>query len=79
MKQTTIGFVDLQGTFILPLREHHVDPYKEDKLGFFRKISYHEKLKEYNEAVVSSLYTIRDISDAEQQKFQMWNCYAGIV
>lgn len=46
-----IGFVDILGNFNISLRKIHVDPYKEDQLGFFKKMSYNEKLKEYNESI----------------------------
>lgn len=65
MKNELIGFVDILGTFILPLRDHHVDPYKQDKLGFFKKISFHEKLKEYNDSLLQNLNMLRDVVDVE--------------
>ena len=61
------------------IKESHVDPYKEDNLGFFKKISYNEKLKEVNDATYQAFLTLRDTSDPEQQKFQIWNNYVGTV
>jgi hypothetical protein len=45
-----MGYVDLLGNFVINLKESHVDPYKEDQLGFFKKISYTDKIKEVTDA-----------------------------
>ena len=49
-------YIDPLGNFILPRKDYHVDPYHEDNLGFFtKKISYNDKLKEYNESRLITL------------------------
>ena len=45
-REQTIGFVDAIGNFVLFLWEHHVDMNKEANLGFFKKMSYNDKMKE---------------------------------
>ena len=46
-----MGYIDPLGGFVLPLRSFHIDPYREENLGFFKKISYNDKLKEYTDSI----------------------------
>ena len=65
MQESCIGYIDPLGNFILPRKDYHVDPYHEDNLGFFKKISYNDKLKEVNDSLKQAYYTLKDISDTE--------------
>ena len=42
----TLGYIDPAGNFYLHLKDHHIDPFREDALGFFKKMTYNDKLKE---------------------------------
>lgn len=50
--ETSIGHVDLLGNYHVFLRDFHVDPFNNENLGFFKRISYNDKLKEYNESLL---------------------------
>ena len=90
-RENTIGYVDAIGNFILFLWEHHVDMYKEENLGFFKKMSYNEKMKELYESMLQPLCKklislnryfvdlIKEIVEPEQQKFLLWECYVDRV
>ena len=65
LKEQTIGYVDALGNFILNLRDHHVDPYNPESLGFFKKMSYNDKMKEFNDSLLTALDIMRDVSDTE--------------
>lgn len=63
MKTSAIGSIDIIGNLVMPMKEFHVDPYKEETLGFFKKISYYDRLKEINESQLQSLSNhIRNIN-----------------
>lgn len=51
-RSNMLGFIDPLGNFHLNLRDHHVDPCKEDQLGFFKKLSYNEKMQEVRESIL---------------------------
>ena len=55
MNQTTIGHIDAIGCFHLHTKKFHVDPFQEDQLSFFKKITYPEKLKEIHDSYMFSL------------------------
>lgn len=79
LKTNTMGYIDTLGNFVLHLNGSHVDPYKEDSLGFFKKITYYDKLKELNDSHLQAMHTLRDIADPEQQKFELYQIYVGAV
>lgn len=41
--------------FVLSLPPYHVDPYKADNLGFFKKMTYNDRMRENNDAIIQSL------------------------
>lgn len=71
-----LRILDALGNFVISLRDHHIDKCLEENLGFFKKISYNEKMAEIRESLLQSLCKhqilnyfldlIREISDAEQ-------------
>ena len=54
-RKSIIGFIDPIGNFILPLKDHHIDPCKEENLGFFKKMSYSERMNETRDALIQAL------------------------
>jgi hypothetical protein len=67
------------GNFIISFKDLHVEPFKEENLGFFKKMSYSDKLKEISEAHLIALALIKEVSEVEYEKFKMWGVYEGIV
>ncbi len=50
MENNCIGFIDPIGCFIIQMRSLHLDVCNEESLGYFKKKSYAEKLKEIHDA-----------------------------
>ena len=67
--------MDSLGVFLINKHPFHIDPYNEENLGFFKKISYNEKLKELNEAEMHAYTLLREVADTEYQKYVIWGTY----
>jgi hypothetical protein len=74
-----MGFIDPIGCFIIPMKGNHIDPYQEEALGFFKKMSYAEKNKEIQDSHIFALNLIREVCEVETEKFKMWGVYTGMV
>ena len=55
INNTLLGYIDIAGNFILNIRGPHVDPYKEESLGFFKKMTYNDRIKELQGGIIFSL------------------------
>eukprot|EP00347_Sterkiella_histriomuscorum_P002211 403369041 len=76
MQLSLIQMLNMKREFTI---DHHVDMYKEQNLGFFKKMSYNDKMKELYETMIQPLYLIKEIIEPEQEKFQLWECYVDRV
>jgi len=79
LNQTSIGHVDIIGCFHLPTKNFHVDPFQEDQLSFFKKITYPEKLKEIHDSYIFALELLREISEVEYEKFRIEGVYLKVA
>jgi hypothetical protein len=53
-----LGYVDIAGNFVLNIKGPHVDPYKEEALGFFKRMTYNDRVKEVQDGIILSLGNI---------------------
>ena len=54
LTQNFMGYIDPLGGFVFQLKSLHIDPYSEENLGFFKKMSYGDKVKEYTDSLMQT-------------------------